>query len=93
MSEADKLFEELGYEKKEEIITGSMHNIKYYKDDDNVIYFGKDDAGKAVRKDGKYSEYCDDITMQELKAINKKCLELRMDRGVINNEDLEMVIR
>ena len=75
MSEADKMFEELGY-KKEEIITEGMHNIKYYKDDDNVIYFGKDDTGKTVRKDGEYSEYCDDITMQELKAINKKCLEL-----------------
>lgn len=34
MSEADKMFEELGYKK-----SYIEEDIKYYKDDDNVIYF------------------------------------------------------
>lgn len=75
MSEADKMLEELGYKK----IVGDKHTstylLKYYKDNDNVIYFS-DTWGKGVSKGGEYSEYCDDITMQELKAINKKCEEL-----------------
>lgn len=81
MKSADELFEELGYEKKEELIAGSMHIIKYYKDDDNVIYFGNDDTGKSVRKEGEYGDFFDSISMEELKAINKKCLELGWLKG------------
>lgn len=72
MSEADRLFEELGY------ITFGKHPsltylLRYYKNDDNVIYFEND---KTFYKSGEYSEFCDSITMEELKAINKKCEEL-----------------
>ena len=82
MSEADRLFEELGYEKKE----NGLHNVaRYKKDDDNVIYFCEATkySEADVHKSGEYCETCYGITMQELKAITKKCLELRMDRGVI----------
>jgi len=68
MSEADKLFEELGYKLKEGAIP-----IKYKKDNDNVIYFR---PNKTWNKSGEDDGYCDYITMQELKAINKKCEEL-----------------
>ena len=73
MSEADKMFEELGYKK----FTGEhgyvTYLLKYDKDNDNIIYFYDD---KTFHKGGEYSEFCDYITMQELKAINKKCEEL-----------------
>lgn len=72
MSEADKMFEELGYKK----ITrgrGYTYLVKYYQDEDNIIYFCED---KTFYKDGEYSEFCDSISMQELKAINKKVEEL-----------------
>lgn len=73
MSEADKLFEELGY-KLVKATEYRSYYLKYYKDDDNIIYFDKDD--KTIHKDGEYAETCYGITMQELKAINKKCEEL-----------------
>lgn len=79
---ADKMFKELGY-KKIEKGSGWSSYFKYYKDDDNVFYFDDDD--KTFAKGGEHSACHDHITMEELKAINKKCLELRMDRGVINN--------
>lgn len=75
MSEADKMFEELGYKKTE----NRLHNVaRYKKDDDNVIYFCEATkySEADVHKSGEYSETCYGITMQELKAINKKCIEL-----------------
>ena len=68
MSEADRLLDELGYNK--------------YEFDTYIDYLSrKTSKGITLRKDmqvidshcGIGSEY---ITMQELKAINKKCQEL-----------------
>lgn len=68
MSEADKMFEELGYEK--------------YEFDTYIDYLSRESSkGITFRKDmqvidghcGIGSEY---ITMQELQVINKKCKEL-----------------
>ena len=73
MSEADKMFEELGY-KKFTRERGHTYLLKYYKDRDNVFYFY--DQDKSVDKTGEYGEFVDNITMQELKAINKKVQEL-----------------
>ena len=71
MSEADKMFDDLGYNK--------------YEFDTYIDYLSrKSSKGMTFRKDmqvidshcGIGSEY---ITMQELKAINIKCKELRME--------------
>ena len=67
---ADEMFEKLGYEKT----FTEVDNIKYYKDDDNVIYFVI--THRTFHKTGEYDGMCDAITMQELKAINKKVKEL-----------------
>lgn len=73
MSKADEMFEKLGYE----IIPkrpNQFYDIKYYKNDDNVYYFYFD--RKTVTKSGEYDSMCDNITMQELQAINEKVKEL-----------------
>ena len=75
MKIADEMFEELGYKKFNK--KHDFENIKYYKDNDNVFYF--DETDKSFCKSGEYDEMCDDITMKELQAINKKCKELRLD--------------
>ena len=67
---ADELFKELGYKKSHT----QLEDLKYYKDDDNVIYFRM--RKKAFNKSGEYDGMCDYITMQELQAINKKVEEL-----------------
>ena len=77
MSKADMMFEKLGYEKA--IDNGNY--IKYKKDDDNVYYFQKD--VKTYYKSGEYDGMCGDTTMQEIKAINEKCKELRMDGRIV----------
>lgn len=74
MSKADKMFEKLGYKKS----YTQLKDIKFYKDDDNVIYFKLD--YKAFNKSGEYDGMCDYITMQELQAINEKVKELRVVR-------------
>lgn len=68
MSEADKMFEELGYDKCElEIFIDYLS-----RENSHVITFRKD--MKVVNSScGIGSEY---ITMQELKAIQTKCKEL-----------------
>lgn len=68
MSKADKMFEELGYKKFEGLRQIEYHNKNY------VIVFEKDTKVFYCSKD----EYEDYITMQELKAINQKVLELRV---------------
>ena len=73
MSKADELFKSLGYE----IVTKNGNYIKYLKDDDNVYYFLKD--VKEFYKSGEYDGMCGNITMQELKAINEKVKELRLE--------------
>ena len=67
---ADEMFEKLGYEKT----FTEVDNIKYYEDDDNVIYFVI--THRTFHKTGEYDGMCDAITMQELKAINEKVKEL-----------------
>lgn len=73
MSKADKMFEELGYERIPKRLN-QMYDIKYYKDDDNVFYFNLE--RKNFLKSGEYDGMCDNITMQELQAINEKVKEL-----------------
>lgn len=75
MKTADEMFLELGYKKFNK--KHDFENIKYYKDKDNILYF--DETDKSFYKSGEYDSMCDDITMQELQAINKKVEELRMD--------------
>ena len=70
MSEADKLFEELGYEKEEynpDVIyyTSNILDTIYFafnKNTKKVCFIENNEAG--------------DISMEELKAIYKKCDEL-----------------
>lgn len=71
---ADELFEELGYKKQYE-----NESIYYYIDidlKDNYIVF--ETGYKSFAKISCYHD-AGDITMQELQAINKKCMELRLD--------------
>ena len=70
MSKTDERFTKLGYKKE----YTQLEDIKYYKDDDNVIYFRK--KHKTFNKSGEYDGMCDYITMQELQAINEKVKEL-----------------
>lgn len=70
LSIADKMFLNLGYKKS----YTQLNQIKFYKDDDNVIYFNM--GRKTVHKSGEYDGMCDDITMEELQAINEKVKEL-----------------
>lgn len=66
MSEADKMFEELGYKK----LTGETTEVYTLSRANKNIAFSK--LIERIRIYGKY----DFIDMQELKAINKKCEEL-----------------
>lgn len=70
MSEADKLFEELGYKK----VIDKKEWLMYRNNEKDITFSIK---GKIVEVE-KESFYRP-VTMQELKAINKKCEELRMD--------------
>ena len=63
MSEADKMFDEIGYEKigEEFLLKGSDFKISFSKLFRSVLIEGGDDAV---------------LGMKELKAINQKCKEL-----------------
>lgn len=72
MSEADKMFEKLGYK----ILFEDKKNIQYEFEGfylDTEIKF--DLKGKTVLKEYSTGE-SQEITFQELQAINKKCQEL-----------------
>ena len=84
MSEADKMFEELGYIKSKNYST--EYKEKYKKDDDNVYYF--DLLHKEYYKSGEWDGMCGSTTMQELQAINKKVEELRME---LSEEELDAI--
>ena len=77
MSEADKMFEELGYEK---IVEDSIY-IQYEFEGfymDNVPFLNEikfDLKGKTILKEYSNGD-SQEITLQELQAINKKCEEL-----------------
>ena len=70
MSEADDMLEELGYEISEEFRNG----ITYLDEgtDAEISFIDYSEDGKTVEVD-KFNNL---ITMQELKAIYKKCKEL-----------------
>ena len=72
MTEADKMFEELGYEEKnfDTRITNFIKDFK--KETQSNIHFWNEE--KTISKNGDIDGVR--ITMQELKAINKKCEEL-----------------
>ena len=70
MSEADKIFEELGYEKEE-----YNPNVIYYTSNIlDTIYFAFNKNTKKVCF--IENNEAGDISMQELKAIYLKCKEL-----------------
>ena len=66
--DADKMFEELGYKRK---LHKSYDAIRYHSTNGTITFWVKD---KEISKN-MYSE-AGYITMQELKAINKKIEEL-----------------
>lgn len=65
---ADGMFEELGYYKRDNGIE------LQYRNEDKIIIFDRVD--KTVSSEDTFSFGVDDITMKELQAINKKCVEL-----------------
>ena len=69
---ADKLFEELGYEK---YTTDKYEGYYQYDERSNTmcILFILDKKAIAIRYDGSNAPA---VTMQELQTINKKCQEL-----------------
>lgn len=69
MSEADKMFEELGYIKQE----------TEWEEDEQVHYYItyiSNDTLIDFSLDSKYINIISIVNMQELKAINLKCKEL-----------------
>lgn len=74
MSEADKLFEELGYEKQIEV---NHCGISYKKRLENgkIRYIEFIETESFVIARDNYYEYIY-LHMEELKAINTKCKEL-----------------
>lgn len=88
---ADELFEELGYKKKEQKNEHATY-IWYYQRNGANEEFGIEFAKSNFEERGEiycvcYSEREEAIyiNMQELQAINKKCMELRLDMIKINN--------
>ncbi|MFR2207245.1 MAG: hypothetical protein ACLS59_06880 [Clostridia bacterium] len=82
---ADKLFEELGYEKKEQKNEYGTH-IWYYQKNGANEEFGIEFAKSKFEEKGEIYCVCHSerdeaiyINMEELQAINKKCKELRLD--------------
>ena len=72
LSEADEIWEELKYEK---MIVSDFAECGYIGKNHNRIYFSKQKTLDF--------KLCQDLTMQELEAINLKCREL----GWIGGED------
>ena len=70
MSEADKMFEELGYEIKTNYYSIDNSYVYTYKKNSDFIRFNTADRKMVTL-------YKTVFNMQELKAINKKCEELK----------------
>ena len=90
MSEADKMFEELGYKKEIDttLIEGSKltiyHKNCYYT---SITFRESKELGSGYWSISIMPSSEKQETLNKTyEAINKKCLELRMDRGVINNK-------
>ena len=81
MSEADKLFEELGYEKDKNTNNCYVNVLNSFKKQKDIEF---DDVAKnyVTIRLSKYNEYGNleinqiVLSLQELKAINLKCKEL-----------------
>lgn len=71
MSEADRLFEKLGYKKEE--ASWKEDNKKHF------IEYNTDDTQIQFSIDTRHILITNILNMQELQAINKKVEELRMD--------------
>ena len=69
---ADQMFEELGYEKIQQILSSGELYIEYYneKTSEYIKFWGDKTISKYEYREAGY------LSMQELKAINKKCEEL-----------------
>ena len=72
MSEADKMFEKIGYAVSEQLENGIVYLKETDNEDMEISFIDYEDYGKTVEVD-KFDGL---ITMQELKAINKKVEEL-----------------
>lgn len=76
---AKEMFENLGYI-FEDRFDGLIRKFRYVKDEENVIIFLIQAPDyfkiKTFYKTGMNDSYCDDITIEELKAINKQVEEL-----------------
>lgn len=77
MSDADKMFEELGYKKDIEVDYGL---IRYNKNDNSYIRFIIDDKCVETNTIVDNEVYVLSVDMKLLKAINKKVKELRLGR-------------
>lgn len=74
MSKADELFDKADFNKYE--YNGKIEYLSREKSHEIIFYLNT----KLIEsRCGIGSEY---ITMQEIKAINEKCKELRMDGGI-----------
>lgn len=69
---ADEMFKKLGYEK----IGETENEITYVNEYDVNIIFNLLGESFCKTSEDEQHYYTDDIDMQELKAINKKCEEL-----------------
>ena len=75
MSEADKLFEELGYKKKNKGIYVEYIKVEKEVEEEYVISFMLNTIMATLYKNGYITKPLA-FNMQELKAINLKCKEL-----------------
>ena len=75
MSKADMMFEKLGYLKESDYYYRSKEDAVKHKQ----IRFMRQAKEFIVESKLGFSY---EITMQEIKAINEKCKELRMDGGI-----------
>ena len=73
MSEADKMFKKLGYEKDIEVHYGL---IRYNKNDESFIRFMMDDKCVESNTIVDNEVWVLSVSMELLQAINQKCKEL-----------------
>ena len=73
MSEADKMFEELGYKKEVRYAGYSYYN----EDDGNYIYIHNNNLVEISQMDGGYAGFDYEELDKVTRAINKKIEEMR----------------
>ena len=74
MSEADKMFEELGYKKETRVATDTKVDI-IYTSEDMIIQFKS--CWESIDFEIKGDAVIYSITVKEVQAINQKCKELQ----------------